>query len=481
MIVPVLAGVATVGFFRRRSKAPATGERDPSERPRKMGNRTQIVIFVVLTLILTAATVWGARYWFKRSDNLTIAIGDPNGIEAKFATKLASVLAASGSRIRLSPVPSSEGGRAISRFDRRQADLAILRTDAKIPSRARAIAVLDHDVVLLLSKKTKIKTVTALKGQKIAVRGADDTNETLLRSILAPYEIPAAPFRIQTVGVDIPLEKLLLTDGFGVVVVVDRLSAIGRDKRYEQFAKQHGGFILNTIEETKAIERRTPGVSSETVEERLLSSSPAIPDDDVTTIGWQWMLVAQSQLSEVRVVELARALFENKSDLALDGGFASKIEPADTDKDALIVAHPGAAQYINDETKSFAERYTDLMYLALAAASIIGSVFVGLYTTMTRTAPEKAGRLASAVLEVGHRVSSAQTSAELETAQDQLEAILRRVLNGLRDGSVSPDGLETFRLGYEFVRDSLELHRQRMSRAEHEIADRAMSSKIAMR
>jgi menaquinone-dependent protoporphyrinogen IX oxidase len=50
-------------------------------------------------------------------------------------------------------------------------------------------------------------------------------------------------------------------------------------------------------------------------------------------------------------------------------------EPAATDKDAFIVAHPGAAEYFNDEIKPFVERYADLMYFAPAALSIIGTIF----------------------------------------------------------------------------------------------------------
>ena len=63
-----------------------------------------------------------------------------------------------------------------------------------------------------------------------------------------------------------------------------------------------------------------------------------------------------------------------------DDGFASKIEPADTDKDAFIVAHQGAAEYINDDTKSFMDRYSDMMYLGAAALSVIGSIFAAIYT-----------------------------------------------------------------------------------------------------
>ena len=115
--------------------------------------------------------------------------------------------------------------------------------------------------------------------------------------------------------------------------------------------------------------------------------------------------------------DLARIIYENKAELALDSGFASKIEPADTDKDAFIVAHPGAAEYINDETKSFMDRYSDVLYLGVAALSVIGSIFAAIYTKVTRVAPEKASELSTAILDIGERMEYANSLEALEQLQ----------------------------------------------------------------
>jgi hypothetical protein len=201
----------------------------------------------------------------------------------------------------------------------------------------------------------------------------------------------------------------------------------------------------------------------------MLSSSPAIPDDDLDTIGLQWLLVAQSKMTPTTAGDLARAIYENKTELALEHGFGSRIEPADTDKDAFIIAHPGAAEYINDDTKSFMDRYSDLLYLAAAALSVIGSIFAGIYTKITRVAPEKAGQLATAILDVGERIEHANSLDALEALQDELEEILRGAVVGLRDGTISTDGLDTFKLGYQFVRDEIGLRRAHLKRhAGHE-------------
>ena len=79
------------------------------------------------------------------------AVGDPNGPEARFAERLAAMLKNSLSQFKVKIVSNADNAKALAQFDRREANLAVLRTDAKVPPRARAIAILDHDLVLVFS------------------------------------------------------------------------------------------------------------------------------------------------------------------------------------------------------------------------------------------------------------------------------------------------------------------------------------------
>ena len=427
-------------------------------------NRRQMFLFAALTLILTAATVWGGRTWLRNSETLIFAVGDANSLEARFATKLAAVLKSNNSKLRLKIVPNTDSAKALAQFDHRQADLAVLRTDAKVPPRARALAILEHDVLLLISPgNKKIKSLAELKKKKIAVLADGDNSAAFVRNILEISDSSDAASRVQMAPPNSTFDKLLASGGYGAVIAIAHASTIVKDKRYEQYAKR-GGFTLNAIDEAKALARRNPGISEETLAKGMLSSAPPIPDDDLDTIGLQWLLVAQSKMSTSTAGDLARTIYENKAELALEDGFASRIEPADTDKDAFIVAHQGAAEYINDDTKSFMDRYSDLLYLGAAALSIIGSIFAGIYTKVTRIAPEKAGELATAILDIGERMAHANSLDALDALQDELEAILRGAVIGLRDGTISSDGLDTFKLGYEFVRDEIGMRRESLKR-----------------
>ena len=444
-------------------------EKPPARAQVVKSNRRQLLLFAALTLILTVATVWGGRIWLRNSETLVFAVGDANSAEARFAAKLAGVLKNNASRLRIKIEPNADGAKALAQFDRRQADLAVLRTDGKVPARARALAILEHDIVLLISPGAKkIKSLADLKKRKIAVLADGDSSAAFVRSMLEIPDGSDASSRVQMAPPNSTLDKLLASGGYGAVIAIAHASTLVKDKRFEQYAKR-GGFTLTAIDEAKALARRNPGITEETLATGMLSSSPALPEEDLDTIGLRWLLVAQSKMSTGTAGDLARTIYENKAELVLDDGFASKIEPADTDKDAFIVAHQGAAEYINDDTKSFMDRYSDLMYLGAGALGVIGSMFAGIYTSLTRVAPEKASELATAILDIGERMEHATSLDALDKLQDELEAILRGAVVGLRDGTISTDGLDTFKLGYEFVRDELAMRRESLKRhAGHE-------------
>ena len=437
--------------------------RPPARSRVVKSNRRQMLLFAALTVILTIATVWGIRIWLN-SETLVFAVGDANGPEARFAAKLAAMLKNTNSRLHLKIVANPDGAKALAQFDRRQADLAVLRTDARIPARARTVAILEHDVLLLISPGgKKIKTLAELKKKKIAVLADADSGAAFIRRLLEMSDDPDTAARLQLAPPNSTFDKLLTSGGYGAVIAIAPASRMIRDKSFEQYAKR-GAFTLNPINDSKALARRHPGLTEETLSAGMLSSMPAVPEDDLETVGLEWLLVAQSRMSSAVAGNLARAIYENKAELALDNGFASRIEPANTDKDAFIIAHQGAADYINDETKSFIDRYSDMMYLGAGALSVIGSLFIALYTKVTRIAPEKASELATAILDIGERMEHATSLEALDALQDELEAILRGVVIGLRDESISTDGLETFKLGYQFVRDELGLRRESLKR-----------------
>src|ERR1700719_2002429 len=193
---------------------------NPENQPARsrVSNGWQMLLFVALTLVLTIATVLGGRAWLRNSETLIFAAGDANGVEARFAAKLATVLKNSSSKLRLKIVTNGDSAKALAQFDRRQADLAVLRTDAKVPPRARALAILEHDLLLLLSPgNKKIKSLAELKKKKIAVLADGDDAAAFVRNMLEIADSSDASSRVQTAPPNSTFDKLFAS-GYGAVV-----------------------------------------------------------------------------------------------------------------------------------------------------------------------------------------------------------------------------------------------------------------------
>src|SRR3569832_248218 len=218
------------------------------------------------------------------------------------------MLKATSSRFRLKIFRNADSARALGQFDRKLADLAVLRSDAKIPPRARSIAILEHDVLMLISPgDKKIKSLAELKKKKVALITSGN-NLAFVRNVLDMAEGTDASSRLQLAPPNSTLDKLFASGGYGAVIAVDHVSAIVKDKNFEQIAKR-APFTVNAIDEAKALSRRHPGILEETLATGLLSSTPQIPDDDLDTVGLQWLLVGQATMPSNTAGEFACMFF----------------------------------------------------------------------------------------------------------------------------------------------------------------------------
>jgi TRAP-type uncharacterized transport system substrate-binding protein len=108
-------------------------------------------------------------------------------------------------------------------------------------------------------------------------------------------------------------------------------------------AKARGEPKFLPIDVSDAIAQRHPLYESEEIAGSTFSSSPARPEDKIDTVSVNHLIIAPKSLSETAVGAFVRQLFNVRQSLAREVPGAAKIEKPDTDKDAALPAHQGAA------------------------------------------------------------------------------------------------------------------------------------------
>lgn len=428
--------------------------------------RLQVVLLLVAMLVATAIVVAGALALMDRPSELTMAVGPQGSPERLFAERLADLLVRKHAVVRLKLVGTEGGDPALTRFSRGGADLAILRTDARIPSHARAVVILEHEILLILGRsKAELNGIEGLRGKKLAVLGDNGGNENLVRQILEVYDVNAGATPLRTLPVNTPLEKLLGPGGYDFVLAFEPVSQIAGTRDFDQLAEHLGGFSLFGLKEADAMERKLPGLFSETIQAGLLSGAASIPEQDLSTVGVERILMARDDVREHDIAELMRIIFGNKGELQIPHRFALHIEPPDIDKDSLITAHEGAAEFVESDVKTFFDRYSDMIYLVMSVGSVIGSLGLAAFTAATRVKPMKAGERAHDVMALLDKIRAAVDMAELEMVELELENVLKEVLRGLKEGTVSAEGLDAFRMAYEHAREAMTNQRHQLVKA----------------
>jgi TRAP transporter TAXI family solute receptor len=401
----------------------------------------------------------GTLYYVLRPTTLRIAVGPPGSEDHKLVQLMAQTFAREGSPVRLSPITTEGAQQSIALFSAGKTDLAVARGDLNLPENAESVAILRKNVVVLWSapglptkgKKQsapKVKTLDALAGHRVGVIGRTEANVKLLRVILKesgidPEKVAVSQFstsQITEMARDPSLDAFMAVGPLKSKITVDAIAATATARGEPKFLP---------IDVADAIAKKNPIYESEEIPGSIFSSSPARPEDKVDTVSINHLIIAPKSLSDTAVAAFARQLFTNRQQLAKEQPTASEIEKPDTDKDAALPAHAGAAAYIDGNERTFLEKYTDYIWGVILVLSGLGSVGAWLKHYWKRDEREKYVEHRDNLLDLISRVRQAETPEELAEMQGAADVMLREALDCYDDGAIEDSDLSVIGLALE--------------------------------
>jgi TRAP transporter TAXI family solute receptor len=433
-------------------------EHSAPSRPRRKRKNYSLLILAAGIFLFGAAA--GGLYYLLRPVTLRIAVGPPGSDDQKLVQLMAQTFARDGSAIRLAPISTPGATESIALFTAGKADLAVARGDLNLPANAESVAILRKNVVVLWvpsgiapkgSKKTptpKIKSLDELAGHRVGVIGRTQANVTLLRVILTeaginPDKVTVTQFgtnQIAEMARDPGVEAYMTVGPLNSKITADAISATAAAKGEPKFLP---------IEVSETIAKKHPIYESEEIPGSIFAASPARPEDKVETVSVNHLIIAPKALSETSVGAFARQLFTVRQQLARELPSAAQIEKPDTDKDAALPAHQGAAAYIDGNERTFLERYTDYIWFAILILSGLGSAGAWLQHYWKRDEREQYAAHRDNLLDLISRARKAETPEELAEMQGAADGVLREALDCYEDGAIEEGDLSVIGLALE--------------------------------
>jgi TRAP transporter TAXI family solute receptor len=424
--------------------------------PRSSAGRGMLITLAGLLAIVGALA--GAYYFAMRPETLRVAVGPASSDDLKVVQALTQAFAQAHSYVRLRPVQTDGAAASAQTLADGKADLAIIRGDLDVPKNAQAVATLRKNVAVLWvpppakgkGKKTgpKITKISQLAGRRVGVVGRTQANVNLLKVILQQYgvdpnkvEIFQFPAAEATEAIRNQRADAYLAAGpVNSKITAEAIAASTKDGGTPTFL---------AIDSNEAIAQNHPVYEAAEIPAGAFGGSPDRPDDEVKTISFAHHIVARKGISEATIAAFTRQLFAIRQQLMSEFPLAAKIETPDTDKDAAIPVHPGAAAFVDGEEKSFLDRYSDYIWWGLMALSAMGSLGAWFAGYLKKDERDNNTSLRERLLEMIPAARRCDSTEELDQMQAEADNILRDTLVCFDRGAIEGGALAAFNITLE--------------------------------
>jgi len=402
----------------------------------------------------------GALYYALRPATLRIAVGPPGSDDQKLMQAMAKAFARDGRGVRLSPITTDGAVEALALLGASKTDLAVARGDLEMPADAETVAIVRKNFVVLWSPSglpgkgsrrkpaPKIKEIADLAGHRVGVIGRTPANVALLRVILDGSGVEADKVAVTQFATD-QTEELARDPTLDAFMAVGPLDSKITSDAIAATARTRGEPKFLAIDASEAIALKHPRYESEEIPPSVFNANPAWPDDKVETVSVSHLIVARKALSETTVAAFFRQLFAVRQLIARQVPGAAHIQKPETDKDAELPVHRGAAAVIDGTERTFLDRYGDYFWFALLLLSGIGSAGAWLRHYLNRDEREETTSHRNKILAMVSRARTADSNEELLAMQGEVDAIIRETLECYNDGAIEEEELAAFGLVLE--------------------------------
>jgi TRAP transporter TAXI family solute receptor len=431
---------------------------EPQAAPSSRSSARRVMLITLAGLLAIIGALAGGYYFAMRPVTLRVAVGPANSDDVKMVQALTQAFAQVHGYVRLRPIQTDGAVASAQTLADGKADLAIIRGDLDVPKNAQAVATLRKNVAVLWvpppargkAKKAgaKITRISQLAGRRVGVVGRTQANVNLLKVILQQYAVDPAKVEI----VQFPAAEVadaIRNQKADVYLAAGPLNSKITAEAIAASTRDGGTPTFLAIDSNEAIAQNHPVYEAAEIPAGAFGGSPDRPEDEVKTISFAHHIVARKGLSEATIAAFTRQLFAIRQQLMTEFPLAAKIETPDTDKDAAIPVHPGAAAFVDGEEKTFLDRYSDYIWWGLMALSAMGSMGAWFAGYLKKDERDSNTSLRERLLEMIPAARKSDSTEELDQLQAEADNILRDTLVCFDHGAIEEGALTAFNIALE--------------------------------
>ena len=298
--------------------------------------------------------------------------------------------------------------------------------------------------------KTKKMKVTDLAGKRVGIVNGNEASTDLLDVVLKHYGVPLDKVQISQLD---PADVAAAVQK-GTVDVLFVAGAATGNAISDAVAAATQNAVAPTfieIDHADGISKRNTAFDSDSIDAGTFGGNPPTPGDDLKSLTFAEYLVAHKTFNHNSIAELSKLIYTSRLAIANQLAGEIKIEAPSTDKDADVLAHPGTLDYLNDNQKTFFDKYGDDIFYGMLIFPVFGSAIAGVASYLRSDSRTRRLRLLQRVLDMVRKAHNAQTIEALEHLQIEADNLVIAIIHL----SEHEEFDESVRMSFSFALDQL--------------------------
>jgi TRAP-type uncharacterized transport system substrate-binding protein len=466
-------------------------------------------LVTILGTIVLGGVVWAAFYYSTKNTVMRIATGPGS---AKIVQVLANTLGKSHDRLQLQVVTTDSANASAQALSNGSADLAIVPTTVGKSPDWPVVAILRQNVIALIvpapaaapaaaaaapaptkkvqspkatktakpakpakAKKTaktakdkdtdtdddsgddstkdtdsnKLK-VTQLAGKRIGIVTGNEATTDLLNVVLNHYGVPLDKVQLSQID-PANLADAVQKNSVDVIFVAGAATGAAISDAVKAVTQNGVAPTFIEIDQADGIAKRNIAFDSIDIDAGTFGGIPPTPDDKLTSLSFPEYLVARKSFNHADIADFAKVIYTSRLAIAAQLNGDVKIEAPSTDKDADALVHQGALDYLNDDQKTFFDKYGDDIFYGMLIFPVFGSAIAGLASYLRADSRTRRLRLLQKVLDLVRKVHAAQTIEAIEHLQIEADNLVIAIIHL----SEHEEFDESVRMSFSFALDQL--------------------------
>jgi TRAP transporter TAXI family solute receptor len=393
------------------------------------------VAFILLLLLFK----WLPEY--NTVTRITIAANTKNSDEFLAIQALAKVVNSSSKITKISVLETGGTVENIALLQSGLVDMCTMQGDYPAANNIQLVSNLYTDVFQFIKQKElPLEDISQLAHMRIGISTDSDAEFNSFKKIMEHFNFNISDFKLVRGNWEF-ISWAFRNKEIDVMFKV----RFPTSTSLRNFIKETNAELI-PIKQASAICLQFPIYQKTDIPRGLYSGAPVLPDVDVTTVGIDRLLVANSSMNSQVVKEICETIFVHRRELSQEfDALGFSLPPNEY---SFIPLHEGAKNYLNNKEPNFLQQNAEPVALILSVLVVLTSTVIQLLNNQKRRRVLNHNKK---LIQLKFKIERSTSLEQLEIYKDELSGFVARVVDDAVGGKISSSGFEFFSFTWESI------------------------------